>query len=103
MNYELSSSKNNTHTVITPEQLNELIETIADHRYSWACVLMLRFLGYNPLHYIPQRTYSRLIKENNQFVATKASRSQKPKENVKSGTNNSRRGVSSNILKAVEV
>ncbi|MFO5476534.1 MAG: HetP family heterocyst commitment protein, partial [Dolichospermum sp.] len=33
-------------------------------KYSWACVLMLRFVGYNPMHYIPYRTYNRILKEN---------------------------------------
>jgi hypothetical protein len=33
----------------------------------------LRCIGYNPLHYIPQRTYSRLIKENNPVVTAQKS------------------------------
>ena len=27
---------------------------------------MLRFFGYNPLHYIPYRTYNRIVKENSE-------------------------------------
>ncbi|MBD6616393.1 heterocyst formation protein HetP-like protein [Komarekiella sp. 'clone 1'] len=66
MNYQIPSSQANYYKAISPEQLNQVIEAIVDGRYSWACVLILRFVGYNPLHFIPQRTYSRLIKENSQ-------------------------------------
>ncbi|MBD2410468.1 heterocyst formation protein HetP [Nostoc calcicola FACHB-389] len=64
MNYQNSSSQKNFQKAISPEQFEQVIEAITDGRYSWACVLILRFVGYNPLHFIPQRTYSRLIKEN---------------------------------------
>ncbi|BAY11135.1 HetP family heterocyst commitment protein [Calothrix sp. NIES-2098] len=70
MNYQISSAQKNYHKAISPEQLNQVIEAITEGRYSWACVLILRFVGYNPLHFIPQRTYSRLIKENNQAQQT---------------------------------
>lgn len=49
---------------IKPEQLNQILEAILDGKYSWACVLLLRCVDYNPLHYIPYRTYNRLLKEN---------------------------------------
>lgn len=49
---------------IKPEQLNQILEAILDGKYSWACVLLLRCIDYNPLHYIPYRTYNRLLKEN---------------------------------------
>lgn len=45
-------------------QLNQIVEAILAGKYSWACVLILRFAGYEPLHYIPYRTYNRLLKEN---------------------------------------
>ncbi|PHJ65650.1 hypothetical protein VF14_21165 [Nostoc linckia z18] len=64
MNYQISSSQKNFQKAMSPEQLEQVIAAITDGRYSWACVLILRFIGYNPLHFIPQRTYSRLIKEN---------------------------------------
>ncbi len=48
---------------MNPEQFEQLVEAIVDGKYSWACVLILRFAGYNPLHYIPYRTYNRLMKE----------------------------------------
>ncbi|MBD2690892.1 HetP family heterocyst commitment protein [Anabaena catenula] len=84
MNYQVSSSQTNFQTAITPEELNQIIETIADGKYSWACVLILRFIGYNPLHYIPQRTYSRLMKENSEFVTTSTTTSQKIPANITS-------------------
>lgn len=50
--------------VMTQEQFNQIVEAIVDGKYSWACVLILRFADFNPLHYIPYRTYKRLLKEN---------------------------------------
>ena len=47
-----------------PEQFTEIVDAILAGKYSWACVLLLRFSGYNPLQYIPYRTYNRLLKEN---------------------------------------
>jgi hypothetical protein len=41
-------------------------------------VLILRCIDYNPIHYIPQRTYSRLIKENRQGSGT----ANKPKADI---------------------
>lgn len=52
------------------EKLAPIIEAIIEGKYSWACVLLLRTIGYNPLHYIPYRTYNRLVKEN-YLVSTK--------------------------------
>lgn len=52
--------------VMSPEQVTQIIEAILDGKYSWACVLILRFAGYNPLHYIPYRTYNRLTKDHYQ-------------------------------------
>lgn len=49
---------------MTAEQFTQVVEAILAGKYSWACVLILRFAGYNPLHYIPYRTYNRLMKEN---------------------------------------
>ena len=49
------------------EQLEEVVKAILDRKYSWACFLTLRFSGYNPQHYIPYRTYIRLIKDNCQI------------------------------------
>ncbi|HLO88225.1 MAG TPA: HetP family heterocyst commitment protein [Nostocaceae cyanobacterium] len=102
MNYQFSSSQKNCQCAITPEQLNQIIEAIADGRYSWACVLILRFIGYNPLHYIPQRTYSRLIKENSQIVAAaSASSKQQMQTNLTTSGSCSSRGTSAQVLTKV--
>jgi hypothetical protein len=49
---------------MTSEEFTEVITAISEGKYSWACVLILRIAGYNPLHYIPYRTYNRLVKDN---------------------------------------
>ncbi|MFS0517160.1 HetP family heterocyst commitment protein [Nostoc sp. UIC 10607] len=51
----------------TNEELEQIVKAVSAGKYSWACVLILRFGGYNPLKYIPSRTYIRLIKNNCRF------------------------------------
>jgi hypothetical protein len=94
MNYRISSAQVNCENLITPEELNQIIEAIADGRYSWACVLILRFIGYNPLHYIPQRTYSRIMKENSQVVTVSNSNNKQTLPPV----NNHHRATSSQVF-----
>lgn len=72
-----------------PEQFNQVIDSILDGKYSWACVLILRFAGYNPAHYIPYRTYYRLMKENrlsNKKEITQAANNSKDRRNINSIT-----------------
>ena len=66
-------NRQNLHSTIEydQEQLAPIIEAIIEGKYSWACVLLLRLAGYNPLHYIPYRTYNRLQKENYTFTKNK--------------------------------
>ncbi|HLP87891.1 MAG TPA: HetP family heterocyst commitment protein [Nostocaceae cyanobacterium] len=64
MNQEISANISNPDKRLHPEQFDQVVEAILAGKYSWACVLMLRFVGYNPMHYIPYRTYNRLLKEN---------------------------------------
>ncbi len=59
-----SYKRRKSDKLTNPDQLNQVIEAIIDGKYSWACVLLLRIAGYNPLQYIPYRTYNRLLKEN---------------------------------------
>ena len=59
-----SFSDSKLDRVMTCEEFNQIVEAIISGKYSWACVLILRFAGYNPLHYIPYRTYNRLMKDN---------------------------------------
>ena len=66
MAQNLTANQKHLDRTMKPEQFSQVVEAISSGRYSWACVLILRFAGYNPLHYIPYRTYSRLLKENRQ-------------------------------------
>ncbi|MBD2625113.1 HetP family heterocyst commitment protein [Trichormus variabilis] len=72
MNQDISGNSSNLDKKIQPEQFDQVIEAILAGKYSWACVLMLRFVGYNPLHYIPYRTYNRLLKENSRMSRSTA-------------------------------
>lgn len=65
-----TSAFNKGEQTINSEQFTQIMEAIAAGKYSWACVLLLRFADYNPLHFIPYRTYKRLIKENRQTDKT---------------------------------
>ena len=64
MHSQMSYSGTKLDKTMNPEQFNQVVEAILAGKYSWACVLILRFAGYNPLNYIPYRTYNRLAKEN---------------------------------------
>lgn len=68
---------------MTPEQFAQVVDAILAGKYSWACVLILRFAGYNPLHYIPYRTYNRLMKENNPFYQKRKDKKQERKSKHK--------------------
>ena len=68
MNQDFSSLNSKQNRVMTTEQFEEIVDAILCGKYSWACVLILRYANYNPIHYIPYRTYKRLIK-NNQKVS----------------------------------
>jgi hypothetical protein len=60
----LSNANSKPDKSMTEDQFTQIVEAIMNGKYSWACVLILKFAGYNPLHYIPYRTFNRLIKEN---------------------------------------
>ncbi|WP_168186684.1 HetP family heterocyst commitment protein [Hydrocoleum sp. CS-953] len=64
MSSELLYRQSKLDKIMTREQFDLIIEAILAGKYSWACVLILRFGGHNPLDYIPYRTFNRLIKEN---------------------------------------
>lgn len=57
-------SRSQLTKTMSDEQFNQIVDAILSGKYSWACLLILRFSGYNPLHYIPYRTYNRLMKSN---------------------------------------
>ncbi|RCJ18390.1 heterocyst formation protein HetP [Nostoc sp. ATCC 43529] len=58
---------------INSEQIEQILKAIIAGKYSWACVLILRFSGYNPIDYIPYRTYIRLLKNNCLVESSKSS------------------------------
>ena len=49
---------------MTDEQFCQIMDAILNGKYSWACLLILKFAGYNPRQYLPSRTYTRLMREN---------------------------------------
>jgi hypothetical protein len=73
------SSDSQLNKTMSNEQFNQVVDAILSGKYSWACLLILRYSGYNPLHYIPYRTYNRLMKANREQTAS----------NVKSLSSNS--------------
>ena len=64
MSSQIYSQRKKQDKFMTEEQFEEIINVILEGKYSWACVLILRSAGYNPLHYIPYRTYNRIMKDN---------------------------------------
>lgn len=72
MNSQAAYSHKKLEGAMNPEQFTQIVDAILAGKYSWACVLLLRFAGHNPLHYIPYRTYNRLIKENCQAKTSKS-------------------------------
>lgn len=62
--FDPENSYQGTVKTMDPEQFECIVKAIVEGKYSWACVLILRFAGYNPAYYIPYRTYKRLLKEN---------------------------------------
>jgi hypothetical protein len=67
MNSKIPYTNINLEQAMNREQFTQLVDAILEGKYSWACVLILRAASYNPLHYIPYRTYNRLMKENCQI------------------------------------
>lgn len=74
MNQDIPGMSSRFEKNMNHDQFDQVVEAILAGKYSWACVLMLRFAGYNPLHYIPYRTYNRLLKEN----STKSKKANSP-------------------------
>ncbi|MFN6514164.1 MAG: HetP family heterocyst commitment protein [Nostoc sp. CreGUA01] len=64
MTQNITSYQTQMGRKINNEQIEQILKAIIAGKYSWACVLILRFAGYNPIDYIPYRTYIRLLKNN---------------------------------------
>jgi hypothetical protein len=84
---------------MSPEQLNQVVEAILEGKYSWACVLILRFTGYNPLDYIPYRTHNRLLKENCQFGSSSRQTTDRLKISNQSETASATRSAREGLIK----
>ncbi len=102
MNQDIASISSNLDKTMKAQQFDKVVEAILAGKYSWACVLMLRFAGYNPLHYIPYRTYNRLLKENSQ--ASRVNQQQSENITLLKQPNDSRcdSNVSSNCLTKIK-
>jgi hypothetical protein len=96
MTQQISCANQEFNKTISTEQLNQIVEAILAGKYSWACVLLLRCSGYNPLHYIPYRTYNRLTKENCQIGNTSDTESTKA-YHINSSQNNSSRASGNHL------
>ncbi|MEQ9667333.1 HetP family heterocyst commitment protein [Coleofasciculus sp. G2-EDA-02] len=68
MVYNVSDGNTGVATTLDAEKVSEITEAILDGKYSWACFLLLRDLGYEPSEYIAYRTYYRLIKEHRESL-----------------------------------
>jgi hypothetical protein len=64
MNQNVADYNRQIRKKINTEQIEQIVKAIIAGKYSWACVLLLRFSGHNPIDYIPYRTYIRLLKNN---------------------------------------
>jgi hypothetical protein len=49
---------------LSTEEMDQILNAILSGKYSWACALVLQFTGHEPLHYLPQRTYTRIMRDN---------------------------------------
>lgn len=72
MVYNFSDCDPGVATTLDAEQLSEITEAILEGKYSWACFLLLRDLGYEPSEYIAYRTYYRLLKEHRESLQEEA-------------------------------
>ena len=94
MYQNFNSTDSQLDKTMSDDQFNQIVEAIISGKYSWACLLILRFSGYNPLHYIPYRTYNRLMKVNREQKLESVSntaiahqkKSMSPQSNQKSST-----------------
>ncbi|MEA5516038.1 HetP family heterocyst commitment protein [Nodularia sp. UHCC 0506] len=102
MNQNISGISSNFNKAVNPQQFDQIVEAILAGKYSWACVLMLRIVGYNPLHYIPYRTYNRLLKDNTQVNRTQQQHSQNMKAAQPSMNHRSNNNTSTSCLNKIK-
>ncbi|MEL4894537.1 HetP family heterocyst commitment protein [Crocosphaera sp. Alani8] len=97
MSQSLYNQKNQLTKSMTEQQFEEIVGAIVAGKYSWACVLILQTAGYNPLHYIPYRTYNRLLKDNR----LKKENSEQQKTNQLSSKSSVARGQNSTQMRKI--
>jgi hypothetical protein len=64
MNTPFTQTVQSSGPQLKSEEMDQVISAILSGKYSWACALVLRFTGHEPLNYLPQRTYTRIMREN---------------------------------------
>jgi hypothetical protein len=64
MNTSFSQTVQAAERQLKSEEMDQILSAILSGKYSWACALMLQFTGHEPLNYLPQRTYTRIMREN---------------------------------------
>ncbi len=85
MTQRISISSTELDIVINSEQFNKVVEAILAGKYSFACLLILSFAGYNPQDYIPYQTYIRLMRESCQGRNSSKSRNETTNRSDKQG------------------
>lgn len=65
-----ANQKHQASTAIDSDVLERIIDAILDGKYSYACLMTLEATGYDPLQYIPYRTYNRLQKQRQAICRT---------------------------------
>lgn len=68
MVYQVSDCNTGVAPNLDEDKVSEITAAILEGKYSWACFLLLRDLGYEPSEYIAYRTYYRLIKEHSESL-----------------------------------
>jgi hypothetical protein len=101
MTQRISCSQLRSSQTISTEQLNQIIDAILRGKYSWACVLLLSAAGYEPLQYIPYRTYNRLLKENRNLAKPNSAKTIPIHKNSSDSTHGSDRKSQPKVLNKI--
>ncbi|QNP29510.1 HetP family heterocyst commitment protein [Cylindrospermopsis curvispora] len=51
-------------------QIQQIIHAIIAGKYAWACILFISFSGRDPLRYIPEEVYNKLVRDDFPLVPT---------------------------------
>jgi hypothetical protein len=64
MNTSFTQTAQADERQLKSDEMDQILSAILSGKYSWACALILRYTGHEPLNYLPQRTYTRIMREN---------------------------------------